>query len=359
MTLTKNKWEKYFSGNDVQDLSVSGLKRGLSYIFFELLKYCALTRVPIYRFPSLSYLCCEVEKFESILNKNNKIILDWIIKEMLSGFEPKGITPPTLLDKCLELRIHRPEKITKNLLDMVKIVRIELMKGRTKKDIYILDMDIVGSGKYTREERALYGFPKDEDYYRGLHLITGIFSLIKEKIESNNGFVFSEEGDAILAVFDQIGNAVFSAYLLQSDLKKARDIIEYRIGIGKGNLCVINGKAQYSYSIVEAKRVASKIIRGGVIISQNCFCDLIKESNSTDYCTKCKNKKNYFRKRNLSEDDKTKLQECGIISKNKWPKYIPLHEINIPIMPRGVISLKHTSHHLFEVLIGGELWVVL
>jgi len=356
-----NYWKKFFEENDLpRDLSVNELRCKLSYLLRSVVKYCTLKRISIYRFPSLLYLYKEANDFKFVLRKDNKKVRDWIINEIFSEVELSDRIVPGILDKCLELRVHYPEYLTGLLLWAAEKLRVKIMKARSEDEVYILEMDIVNSGKYFHEERVLYGYLNHEVYYKGLHSIMGGLVLIKRKIEANNGYVFLEEGDAILAVFDQIENAVYTAYLLQKDLKKKKNIIEFRIGIGKGNLCVINKKTRYSYSIVEVKRITSRIRNGGVLISQNCFCELINRNNRLKDCNDCKKeKKNILEKNDLSDNDNNKLQECRIINKNLYTNKLSLCGIDIPIMPRGIINLKHTSHNLFEVLIGKELWVVL
>ena len=323
-----------------------------------VLRFCAYLSIPLFRFPALSYLYYEIEDF---LNTNEEKIHNWVVEELFTGLLIPQTTDeriPTLLEKFLELRVQYPSQFTEELLKVLSNFRMKIIKGRTWENVYILEMDIVGSGRLTNEEKALYGAINLNGYLSGVHVITGGFTLIKEKIKYADGYVFSEQGDGILAAFDNVKDAVWSAYILQTDLRKFRDL-EYRIGIGKGNLCVMEGKTRYSFSIVETSRVASRIRKAGVLLSQNCFCDLVKlvrdDQILKTLCQVCQ--------KNKSSTIKSEQPwVCKIINDPtiSWPINIPLRaDIKARIISRGLVQLKHTTHAVFELLIGDEPWVIL
>lgn len=368
---------EFFFNNIIQNenLTATKLRTNLRNIILNILKYCTYKRVPIYRFNSLRYLYHEVNTFP-LMNEDedNDKLCDWSIKELFTGLQKNNnyTSIPTLLEKVEELKIQKPEKFIQDLLDSICHLRREIIEGRTNKEVYILYMDIVDSGSYMDEEQALYDFPDIKKYCEGLEKITHAFTFIKQKIELKDGIILSEAGDSILAAFDNIENAVYVAYILQKSIKKAKEYdVKYRMGIGKGNLCIIDRNSRYSYSIVEAVRTTSRMKNHGILIFQNCFCQLISNKinneNNEVYTELCRNcnafRKEVKEKRDIYWKEKVKkLKKCLILDnpKTTWPIEIPLlDDINIKVMPRGYISLKHTVHNLFEVLIDDEQCVIL
>lgn len=326
-----------WQGNDIRN-AIGGL---LHYCYM----YCVGMRVPIYRFPGLCTLPSELISFFNIINSsvNDEDFCSWVIEEVFRK-------EPTLLDKILELDVQYPEYLTNFFLMIISDYRRKILNGRTNDHAYVLEIDIVGSGDLTGEPEALLGKANMDKYVNGLHIITGIFGLFKLAIKDANGRVFCEEGDAILAAFGDIKNTVSAAYTLQTELRLLREEDEekglrYRMGIGKGTICVMKGRSRYSFSIVEAKRISSKIQETGILISHSCFCDLIN----------CKQQQ--------SNRDNCDKSRCSIISdpKTKWPMKVMIRQagVSVKIMPRGPVGLKHTTGQAFEILTGNAPEVIL
>ena len=348
-----NRIETLLSKNIVKYWNIDEMKQDLAKLLHLISNYCTIMRIPIYRFPSLSYLNKEISNFCQKFNCDNEEFSEWFIDELFMG-------SPTLLEKVLELEVQYPDYIPVKFRLKLKQYRERTIKGRIEDNVYIVEIDIVGSGKLTNEERALYGKIDYDQYYSGVHAITGGFTLIKEKIKDANGYIISEQGDAFLAAFEDVEDAVYAAYILQTELRRINNL-EYRIGIGRGNLCVMHRTTRYCFSIVEAVRIASIIRNAGVLMSQNCFCKLINCRN----INVCPDEKiEILNSPEISESiRREKLSECSKLNDPnlKWPWNVKLrkYDIKIKIMPRGLIQLKHTTQHAFEILIGDKPWVIL
>src|SRR5687768_9050180 len=92
--------------------------------------------------------------------------------------------------------------------------------------VTFLFTDIEGSTKLARE------FPETWDSARARH-----HQIIREAIESNNGFVFQIIGDAFCAAFHKAGEALQAAVRAQKDLHDetwGEYMIRVRMGIHTG-----------------------------------------------------------------------------------------------------------------------------
>jgi len=130
-----------------------------------------------------------------------------------------------------------------------------------RKLVAILYADVAGYSRLTEE---------DED---ATHLIlTEYLDFISSSIESHNGKVMHYAGDAVLAKFDAVVNAMSAAISIQNELRDRNSEvhddgkIQFRIGINTGDVIEDRGDI-YGDGVNIAARLEALAIPGGICIS--------------------------------------------------------------------------------------------
>lgn len=138
-------------------------------------------------------------------------------------------------------------------------------------NITFLFTDIEGSTKLAQQ------YPESMPLALEIHN-----TILKEAIESNNGFVFEIIGDAFCAAFENSVDAVNACYAAQIKLnaEKWRDAeIKVRMGIHSGK-AEWNGKRYMGYlTLARTQRVMSAAHGGQVLISEDAYVQLTPNVN--------------------------------------------------------------------------------
>ena len=127
----------------------------------------------------------------------------------------------------------------------------------------ILYADVVDYSRLTGE---------DEDATH--RILTNFLDLISNIIESNRGQVVHYAGDAVLARFDAVVDAMASAVAIQKGLKEQNEklptdkIVQFRIGVNLGDVIEDRGDI-YGDGVNVAARLESLAQAGGVCISES------------------------------------------------------------------------------------------
>ena len=153
------------------------------------------------------------------------------------------------------------------------------MENKPTGNITFLFTDIEGSTKMSQE------FPDSLPAALGVHN-----KILRDAIESNNGFIFKNTGDGYCAAFQNAGDAVRAAvdiHLKLSDEKWEDAVIKVRIGIHSGN-AEWNGKNYMGYiTLARAARVMSAAYGEQIIISNNTydmlFNNSLKDTNTLSF----------------------------------------------------------------------------
>jgi class 3 adenylate cyclase/pimeloyl-ACP methyl ester carboxylesterase len=140
----------------------------------------------------------------------------------------------------------------------------------------ILYTDVAGYSRLTGE---------DED---ATHRVLGEYlDLISAKIESLRGQVVHYAGDAVLARFDAVVDALSCASTIQSDLKERNaDLprerkLQFRIGVNLGDVIEDRGDI-YGDGVNIAARLESLAEPGGICVSESVY-DAVSNSLPFDY----------------------------------------------------------------------------
>jgi predicted ATPase/class 3 adenylate cyclase/Tfp pilus assembly protein PilF len=106
--------------------------------------------------------------------------------------------------------------------------------------------------------------------------------ILREAIETNNGFVFEIIGDAFCAAFDNAVDAVKASHDAQVNLYTEQwneVVIKVRMGIHCGNV-EWNGKRYMGYiTLARTSRVMSAAYGGQVLISEDAYSQLTEKEN--------------------------------------------------------------------------------
>jgi adenylate cyclase len=109
-----------------------------------------------------------------------------------------------------------------------------------------------------------------------LHTLTAYREVMTELILGHRGRVINAPGDALLAEFESVVDAVKASVEIQRELAKRNDELppdrrmEYRIGINLGDI-MVEGEAIYGDGINIAARMESLADGGGICISGTAF----------------------------------------------------------------------------------------
>ncbi len=120
-----------------------------------------------------------------------------------------------------------------------------------------------------------------------LHTLTTYREVMATLIQEHNGRVVNAPGDALLAEFDSVVDAVKSAAEIQRELaKRNADLpgdrrMEYRIGINLGDV-MVDGDSIYGDGVNIAARLESLADTGGICISGTAF-DHVKNKLNLGY----------------------------------------------------------------------------
>jgi len=120
-----------------------------------------------------------------------------------------------------------------------------------------------------------------------LHTLTTYREVMATLIQEHNGRVVNAPGDALLAEFESVVDAVKSAAEIQRELSKrnadlpADRRMEYRIGINLGDV-MVDGEAIYGDGVNIAARLESLSEAGGICISGTAF-DQVKNKLNLGY----------------------------------------------------------------------------
>ncbi len=107
---------------------------------------------------------------------------------------------------------------------------------------------------------------------------------IQSIITTHNGRVFSSPGDAVMAEFSSVVDAVQCAVKLQEDLKEANaDLpedrkMQFRIGVNLGDV-IQDGEQVYGDGVNIAARIETLAEPGEVSISKNVYKTFATNSN--------------------------------------------------------------------------------
>ena len=127
----------------------------------------------------------------------------------------------------------------------------------------ILYADVAGYSRLTGE---------DEDATH--RTLSEYLDRISGVIESNRGQVMHYAGDAVLARFDAVVDAVSAAVAIQSELKARNEslpgerMVEFRIGINSGDVIEDRGDI-YGDGVNVAARLEALAEPGGICISES------------------------------------------------------------------------------------------
>jgi class 3 adenylate cyclase/pimeloyl-ACP methyl ester carboxylesterase len=127
----------------------------------------------------------------------------------------------------------------------------------------ILYADVVGYSRLTGED--------EEGTHR---LVRAYLGLVSEFIENHNGTVVNHAGDAVLADFTTVTNALRSAVAIQNELKARNEgvaddrKVQFRIGVNLGEVIVDQGDI-YGDGVNIAARLESLAMPGGICISES------------------------------------------------------------------------------------------
>ncbi len=120
-----------------------------------------------------------------------------------------------------------------------------------------------------------------------LHTLTAYRELMATFIQQHQGRVVNTPGDALLAQFESVVDAIKSAIDIQRELAKrnadlpANRQMEYRIGINLGDV-MVDGESIYGDGVNIAARLESLSEAGGICISGTAF-DQVKNKLSVGY----------------------------------------------------------------------------
>src|SRR5512139_2472306 len=109
-----------------------------------------------------------------------------------------------------------------------------------------------------------------------LHTLTTYREIMATLIQQHNGRVVNAPGDALLAEFESVVDAVKAAVEIQRELaKRNADLptdrrMEYRIGINLGDV-MVDGESIYGDGVNIAARLESLAEAGGICISGTAF----------------------------------------------------------------------------------------
>jgi adenylate cyclase len=132
-----------------------------------------------------------------------------------------------------------------------------------------------------------YGRLMGADEEGTLHTLTTYRELMATLIQEHNGRVVNAPGDALLAEFESVVDAVKSAAEIQRELSKRNaDLppdrrMEYRIGINLGDV-MVDGDSIYGDGVNIAARLESLADAGGICISGTAF-DHVKNKLNLGY----------------------------------------------------------------------------
>jgi adenylate cyclase len=127
----------------------------------------------------------------------------------------------------------------------------------------------------------------EEDEEGTLRTLTTYREVMASLIRQHNGRVVNAPGDALLAEFDSVVDAVKSAAEIQRELAKrnadlpADQRMEYRIGINLGDV-MVDGDSIYGDGVNIAARLESLADAGGICISGTAF-DHVKNKLNLGY----------------------------------------------------------------------------
>ncbi len=144
-------------------------------------------------------------------------------------------------------------------------------------NITFLFTDIEGSTRLSQE------FPESLQSALDRH-----HAIVLQAIESNNGFVFENVGDAFCSAFDKSGDALKAAADIQLSLLKAKwkeAVIKVRIGIHTGNAEWTDNRYMGYITLARTARIMSAAHGGQIILSQSVI-DNLKEDRQIRFLTR-------------------------------------------------------------------------
>jgi predicted ATPase/class 3 adenylate cyclase len=134
--------------------------------------------------------------------------------------------------------------------------------------VTFLFTDIEGSTKLAREQSDTW------ETLRARH-----HTILREAIESNNGFVFQVIGDAFCAAFDTVGDALRAAVKSQTDLHTEHwgdALIKVRMGIHTGRAEIQDSGAYRGYLTMSCVQRVMSVAYGGQILLSNSSAELVR-----------------------------------------------------------------------------------
>ena len=115
-----------------------------------------------------------------------------------------------------------------------------------------------------------------EDEVGTYHTLTANLESIRPIISEHNGRIFSSPGDAVMAEFSSVVDAVQCAVKLQEKIEAANTDVsedrkmEFRIGVNLGDV-IYDGEQVYGDGVNIAARIETLAEPGGVSISRNVY----------------------------------------------------------------------------------------
>ena len=149
----------------------------------------------------------------------------------------------------------------------------------------IVYADVAGYSRLTGE---------DEDATH--KILSAYLDKISRTVEERHGQVMHYAGDAVLAQFDAVVNAMSAAVAIQKELKSRNESfpderkVQFRIGVNLGDVIEDRGDI-YGDGVNVAARLESLAEPGGICISESAFDQLTQDTFATSEVKKLVNEK--------------------------------------------------------------------
>ncbi len=138
----------------------------------------------------------------------------------------------------------------------------------------------------------LVGFSRRVEDFGILHflqLIQESEALFVPLIQEHHGTCLKREGDSILAVFEQPGNALAAALAMVlatqnlNPLRPPEERIEICIGLGQGEVLLIDGREVWGSEVNAASKLGEEMAAGGEILATEAFRQAVPEAPFSEY----------------------------------------------------------------------------
>ena len=127
----------------------------------------------------------------------------------------------------------------------------------------------------------LVGFSRRVEDFGILHFL--------QLIQEHHGTCLKREGDSILAVFEQPGNALAAALAMVlatqnlNPLRPPEERIEICIGLGQGEVLLIDGREVWGSEVNAASKLGEEMAAGGEILATEAFRQAVPEAPFSEY----------------------------------------------------------------------------